>query len=96
MLDKSFNRFIRFCVECKDVEIFLSEEFLYGLVLLFVIWVPVAVFRKNSPLMIFFYSLWRLIKLFSYVNMTGGGLLLPALSFVPGVFMESHLRIFHR
>jgi hypothetical protein len=30
MPDKCFNRFIRLCVKCKEVEIFLSGEFLYG------------------------------------------------------------------
>jgi hypothetical protein len=32
MLDNSFYRFIRLCVKCKGVEIFLSEEFLCGVI----------------------------------------------------------------
>jgi hypothetical protein len=59
------------------VEIFLNEEFLYGVVvqhILVVIRIPFAVFQKNSPLMINFSPLWRLIKLASDVNTMGGDL----------------------
>jgi hypothetical protein len=32
MPDNVFNLFVRLCVKCKEVEIFLGEEFLYGIV----------------------------------------------------------------
>jgi hypothetical protein len=53
MPDNGFTRFIRLCVKCRDVEILLSEEFLYDIVVhhtFVVIQVPAAVLRKISPL----------------------------------------------
>jgi hypothetical protein len=47
---------------------------LQSAILLVVIRVPVAVFRKNSLLTAVFSSLWRLINLVPDVKTTAGGL----------------------
>jgi hypothetical protein len=51
---------------------------------------PLAVFHdRNSELTTLFSSLWRQINLASKVYTMGSGLLLPLLSFVPSVLVES-------
>jgi hypothetical protein len=60
----NFIQFIRLYVEGKKVDIFLSEEFLYGVVVHYtfsVTKVLVAAFQKrNFPLITHFSFLWRL------------------------------------
>jgi hypothetical protein len=56
----------------------------WSTILVVVIRVPVAVFRKNSPIMTYLSSFWRLNMLDSSVNLMRDGLHLPGLSFVPG------------
>jgi hypothetical protein len=85
-----FNLFIRLCVKCK-VEIFLIEEFMYGVVVnhTFNCYPGSSCsVQKNCPLTTLLCSLWRLIKLVSDDNTMGGGLLLPVFSFVPHVLVE--------
>jgi hypothetical protein len=86
MPDNLFNRFIRLCLKCKEVEIFLTEEFLYGVVVHHTLNYPSS--GRRTPLTALFNFLLRLIKFTSDVNTMGGAPPFPGLSFVIGVLVE--------